>query len=347
MSFVLQAQEFVDKVKDIAQNYNTTYGWGAFGFPVSQYNIDRLVDLYPKEYSSDKISELESMANDGSKYFIFDCVGLIKGVLWGWNGNFNKLNGGAIYLSNDVPDVDCNTMFNNYCTEQTSSFTENDVDCIEPGELLWNQGHIGIYIGNGLAVEATASWEDKVMITAVKNINEIDGYHSKEWNKHGKCVFIGYSSSVDTRCNNIYLSEGVAAKRTGPSTQYDINSRCIKGGYYPASDIVTNEGSTQKWFKHAGTDLYSALTDIDGSSLFSNFGQYHIGVTNAPVNIRKAASLSAEKYTTLDSKTTVYLTDKSPIKSDGYTWIQLVYDAKLCWCVNLWVDQNNLSDSDA
>lgn len=33
MAIVLQAQEFVDKVKDIAQNYTAMYGWGAFGFP--------------------------------------------------------------------------------------------------------------------------------------------------------------------------------------------------------------------------------------------------------------------------------------------------------------------------
>lgn len=83
------------------------------------------------------------MVNNGVKCFPFECVGLIKGLLWGWNGNFDKLNGGAIYLNN-VPDVDCNVMINNYCIDQSSSFTENDVNCIEPSELLWNQGHIEI-----------------------------------------------------------------------------------------------------------------------------------------------------------------------------------------------------------
>lgn len=48
MAIVLQAQGFVDKVKDIAQNYTVMYGWGAFGFPVFQYNIERLVNLHPQ-----------------------------------------------------------------------------------------------------------------------------------------------------------------------------------------------------------------------------------------------------------------------------------------------------------
>ena len=34
----------------------------------------------------------------------FDCVILIKAILWGWNGNKNHAHGGANYGSNGVYD---------------------------------------------------------------------------------------------------------------------------------------------------------------------------------------------------------------------------------------------------
>lgn len=37
--------------------------------------------------------------------FGFDCVCLIKGVLWGWHGDKNAVYGGATYTSNGVPDI--------------------------------------------------------------------------------------------------------------------------------------------------------------------------------------------------------------------------------------------------
>ena len=34
----------------------------------------------------------------------------------------------------------------------------------ELGEMVWMDGHVGIYIGDGLAVECTPSWANKVQI---------------------------------------------------------------------------------------------------------------------------------------------------------------------------------------
>ena len=33
-----------------------------------------------------------------SDTFGFDCVCLIKGILWGWNGNLNHVYGGATFV---------------------------------------------------------------------------------------------------------------------------------------------------------------------------------------------------------------------------------------------------------
>jgi hypothetical protein len=56
-------------------------------------------------------------------------------------------------------------------------------------------GHVGIYIGNGQVVEATAAWEHKVQISQVGS----DGKRSKNgvvrgyWKEHGKLEYIDYS----------------------------------------------------------------------------------------------------------------------------------------------------------
>ena len=86
--------------------------------------------------------------------FGFDCVCLIKGVLWGWNGDKNKVYGGAVYKSNDVPDIGADSMIK-VCKDVTTDFSK-----IEVGEAVWMEGHIGVYVGNGLAVECTPKWED-------------------------------------------------------------------------------------------------------------------------------------------------------------------------------------------
>lgn len=47
------------------------------------------------------------------------------------------------------------------------------------GEAVWMSGHIGIYIGDGLAVECSPKWENKVQITAVGNIGSKAGYNTR------------------------------------------------------------------------------------------------------------------------------------------------------------------------
>lgn len=63
------------------------------------------------------------------------------------------------------------------------------------GEAVWLDGHIGVYIGNGLAVECTPKWANKVQITAVGNIGRKSGYNNRTWVKHGKLPWIDYTVS--------------------------------------------------------------------------------------------------------------------------------------------------------
>ena len=128
---------------------------------------------------------IKAVADKTPPYFGFDCVCLIKSVLWGWEGS-SKTYGGATYASNGVPDIGADTMITK-CSNISTDFST-----IEIGEAVWIKGHIGVYVGDGLVVECTPAWENKVQFTALKNIGDKAGYHSRTWIKHGKLPYVEY-----------------------------------------------------------------------------------------------------------------------------------------------------------
>jgi hypothetical protein len=84
------------------------------------------------------------------------------------------------------------------------SGVSKDFSNIEVGEVVWMKGHIGVYIGDGLAVECTPKWENKVQITAVGNIGKKTGYNTRTWTKHGKLPYISYESKNDETIHVTY-----------------------------------------------------------------------------------------------------------------------------------------------
>ena len=181
-------QEFITKAKQIATGYKTVYMWGTFGAPLSQSLIAQKAKQYPSFYPAATQRNLQSLIGKG--YYAFDCVGLIKGILWGWDAEALKAYGGATYKSNGVPDTGANG-FINLCKEVNTNFST-----IVPGEVVWMNGHIGIYIGSGRVIEATPAWANGVQITACANIGNVAGLNSRTWTKHGKVPYISYVSTT-------------------------------------------------------------------------------------------------------------------------------------------------------
>lgn len=191
--------EFVNKLIDIAKNYKTLYVMGCFGAPMNDKNKKRYTNNH--QYNKQKANIINKASADT---FGFDCVCLIKGVLWGWNGNKNHVYGGANYNSNGVPDVGTETILN-YCYDVAYTFNK-----IEVGELLHMNGHVGIYIGDGLAVECTPAWDNKVQITAVGNIGKKEGYNTRKWTSHGKMKWLTYEEKQETHPLAKYTDEELA-----------------------------------------------------------------------------------------------------------------------------------------
>jgi len=187
----MNAKELVAKCLDIAKNYNTVYMWGCVGSPVTPSIIASKAAQYPNWYTQAKKDKFNTLVN--KNYWGFDCVNLIKAILWGWNGDRSATYGGAKYASNKVPDVSADGMIQ-LCKGVTTNFKAD----IPIGAALWCSGHIGVYIGNGLGVECTPIWKDGVQITAVKNIGEKPGYNARQWTKWGLIPWVDYTDTTGT-----------------------------------------------------------------------------------------------------------------------------------------------------
>ena len=218
----MTARELAAKCRDIATNYLTCYVWGGCGMPVTQATIRDKLLQYPAQ-NQKYCAEAESLI--GRHAWMFDCVCLIKSVLWGWNGDWNKYFGGAVYRSNGVPDVSADGMIG-LCRDVKSSFSS-----ISVGEALWCSGHIGVYIGEGIAVECTPAFEGGVQITGVSNIAKRANYYNRFWTKHGKLPWVVYTDEQpEEPKNSTIIVDGV---------EHPIN-RILQDGrnYYQLRDLA-------------------------------------------------------------------------------------------------------------
>lgn len=217
MNKVMKASEFVKKLTDIANNYKTLYVMGCFGAPMTSANKTRYCKNHEYNTQASRTKFIKAASADT---FGFDCVNLIKGVLWGWCGDKKRTYGGATYATNGVPDIGADTMITK-CSNLSTDFTK-----IEVGEAVWTNGHIGVYIGDGLAVECTPSWKNCVQITACNCKKK--GYNTRTWKKHGKLPYIDYDVKAKKKSVAAIAQEVIDGKwYTGAARK----SALTKAGY--------------------------------------------------------------------------------------------------------------------
>lgn len=180
---------------------------GCFGAPMTASNKTRYCNNH--DYNK-KPERTEMIMAASADTFGFDCVGLIKGVLWGWSGKTDRVYGGAAYAINGVPDIGADTMITK-CSGVSTNFYN-----LEVGEVVWMQGHIGVYIGDGLAIEASPKWANGVQITACNCTKA--GYNRRNWTKHGKLPYITYDE-IDTPAD------------TKPTSSSSISIPTLKNGH--------------------------------------------------------------------------------------------------------------------
>ena len=80
MATVMKASEFVAKLKDVNANYKTLYVMGCFGAPMTAANKRRYTTNHSYNKQTARINYINAATTDT---FGFDCVNLIKAILWG------------------------------------------------------------------------------------------------------------------------------------------------------------------------------------------------------------------------------------------------------------------------
>lgn len=161
------------------------YWLGTFGQTASKTLYEQKKRQLPKNYTAKDFP-----SQYGQR--VHDCIGLIKGYIWS-----ETPEAVPVYASNGCPDIDESGMYVK-CREKGSIGTIPEL----PGTLVFFEGHVGVYIGNGEVIEARGHAYG-VVKTKLKE---------RPWRNWGLCPYIEYEEDNMTgeqiyKALNEYLRE--------------------------------------------------------------------------------------------------------------------------------------------
>lgn len=351
MATITTAAQLAAKAVEVAKKYKTLYIMGCFGAPMNSANKERYCKNHPYNTSSSRTAMIKAATADT---FGFDCVCLIKGLLWGWEGDKSKTYGGAIYNTNEVPDIGADSMIK-VCKELSTDFSK-----IEVGEAVWTDGHIGIYVGDGLAVECTPSWKNCVQLTACNCTKS--GYPRRNWKKHGKLPYVAYAGKNENVAKKENASTGTGAAATlsfkvgdvvnFTGTKHYSSAEATKGlsckggkakvtaiskGAKHPYHVIAVSGSGSTVYGWVDADEVKAITSAGYSAKAeaaklrdaSLSGTYK---TTDALNMRTGAGTGKEILLTIPKGHSVQCYGYYNKDSSGTKWLCVVYNGKTGYC---------------
>lgn len=151
---MFKASQLVKFCKDMV---GMPYWYGTCVYACTSSLLASKSKQYPSHYASSRTSRYKK---DISEHKVcMDCIGMIKGFFWtnGGVGVREYINGGPAftrkYASNGCPDKGANGMLSWLKSKGCQNGKIATLPEV-PGVLLFSSGHVGVYIGNGYAVEA-------------------------------------------------------------------------------------------------------------------------------------------------------------------------------------------------
>ena len=213
----MKVDEFIKQLEKAA-SCHTLYVMGCFGWPMTESNKARCI----KEEKYNQRTERKQLIEAADvNTFGFDCVNLIKAILWGWDGCMSLTYGGAKYKSNGVPDLGADSFFN-LCPQKYTDFSR-----IKRGAAVWMSGHIGIYIGQGQVIECSPRWQNGVQITHLANTGNTMG-HSRIWTAWGLIPFVDYDEN-ETKATGVYNKVDECPEYAREAVQWFVSEKIIAG----------------------------------------------------------------------------------------------------------------------
>lgn len=129
--------------EDIFAGGKHVYWYGTYCNPCTASLLSGKTRQYSNHYGSNRQATYKKHIEQGKT--CTDCVGLIKGYYW-------ELDGAIKYKRDGLPDKGAKGMYNATKIKGTIAKGMPEI----PGLLVWTktQGHVGVYVGGGMVVEA-------------------------------------------------------------------------------------------------------------------------------------------------------------------------------------------------
>lgn len=232
------------------------YVYGTYGQIATQTLIDGKANQYPSVFSeimSDGRTAYQN-SQEWISHRVADCVGLMKAYLW-WQGDASA----PAYVS--AQDKSANGLY-------LSSTVSGPISTIPEthGLLVWRNGHIGVYVGNGWVIEARGC-EYGVVKTRLSD---------RGWTNWCQHPSISYNANgwVSIAGQTLYYRNGCFVTGLqvidGKTYLFDADGIRLTG-----FNLVNGE---LRYFQADGSQLTGWQT-IEGSRYFLNDGKASIGWT--------------------------------------------------------------------
>jgi hypothetical protein len=160
----------VDFVAAVQKQVGNGYWYGCY---VPMIGTEALLAYKAKQYPAQYTADYVTRSRKWLGKPVTDCVGLMKGVVWqaDFQGRYQAAS-----------DLSANGMYQK-CQVKGPIATIPE----KPGLVVWKDGHIGVYVGNGMVVESR-SVEWGVVRTFLKD---------RPWTNWGECHLIDYAVVPD------------------------------------------------------------------------------------------------------------------------------------------------------
>lgn len=219
----------IDLVKhaEMALKEKWGYVWGTFGQVLTPTLLNQKIKQYPSGVGNHQTFIRQNWLNKRSA----DCIGLVKSFIW-WNG------GNVKYNASQDKNAD---MTYNSAKEKGPLSSLPEI----PGILLYKKGHIGIYIGGGMVIEARGTKSGVIK-------SPIRGNGSAGWTHWLKSPYIDYKPKdipVTEKLPKDKLKINLMGKNVivdgylKDGTSYIL----ISGSYIPIRTIFESMGLNVGW----------------------------------------------------------------------------------------------------
>ncbi len=157
------------------------YWYGTCGYKCTESVLKSKTKQYPSHYTSSRMPRYRKDIAAGQ--ICGDCVGgAIKWAAWSL-----LETQAAKYASNGVPDTSADGMFN-YCKRQGAEWGAISTLPERPGVALRSAGHVGVYIGGGMAVE----WRGFAYGCVTTKVS------ARKWTHWYELPWVAYGASANT-----------------------------------------------------------------------------------------------------------------------------------------------------